>query len=31
MPCTDPKIRIYDAGKKKYPVDEFPFAAPMLT
>ena len=28
---TDPKIRIYDAGKKKYGVDEFPFAAHMVS
>ena len=28
---ADPKIRIYDAGKKKYPVDEFPFAAHMVS
>jgi len=27
----DPKIRIYDAGKKKYPVDDFPFAAHMVS
>jgi len=27
----DPKIRIYDAGKKKYKVDEFPFAAHMVS
>merc|ERR1712205_207277 len=27
----DPKIRIYDAGKKKYPVDIFPFAAHMVS
>jgi len=27
----DPKIRIYDAGKKKYGVDEFPFAAHMVS
>jgi len=35
-PCVcvysaDPKIRIYDAGKKKYGVDEFPFAAHMVS
>ena len=28
---ADPKIRIYDAGKKKYGVDEFPFAAHMVS
>jgi len=28
---ADPKIRIYDAGKKKYPVDVFPFAAHMVS
>ena len=28
--CADPKIRIYDAGKKKYGVDDFPFAAHMV-
>lgn len=28
---ADPKIRIYDAGKKKYPVDDFPFAAHMVS
>lgn len=28
---ADPKIRIYDAGKKKYPVDIFPFAAHMVS
>jgi large subunit ribosomal protein L10e len=27
----DPKIRIYDAGKKKYGVDVFPFAAHMVS
>merc|ERR1712182_46466 len=27
----DPKIRIYDAGKKKYGVDEFPFAAHLVS
>merc|ERR1712166_578227 len=27
----DPKIRIYDAGKKKFPVDEFPFAAHLVS
>jgi len=27
----DPKIRIYDAGKKKFPCDEFPFAAHMVS
>jgi len=27
----DPKIRIYDAGKKKYGVDDFPFAAHMVS
>jgi len=27
----DPKIRIYDAGRKKYSVDEFPFAAHMVS
>jgi len=27
----DPKIRIYDAGRKKYGVDEFPFAAHMVS
>merc|ERR1711871_366577 len=27
----DPKIRIYDAGKKKYGIDEFPFAAHMVS
>jgi len=27
----DPKIRIYDAGKKKFPVDDFPFAAHMVS
>jgi len=27
----DPKIRIYDAGKKKYPADMFPFAAHMVS
>jgi len=27
----DPKIRIYDAGKKKYAVEEFPFAAHMVS
>jgi large subunit ribosomal protein L10e len=27
----DPKIRIYDAGKKKYAVDEFPLAAHMVS
>jgi len=27
----DPKIRIYDAGKKKFPVDAFPFAAHMVS
>jgi len=27
----DPKIRIYDAGKKKYGVDGFPFAAHMVS
>jgi len=27
----DPKIRIYDAGRKKYAVDEFPFAAHMVS
>jgi len=27
----DPKIRIYDAGRKKYRVDEFPFAAHMVS
>merc|ERR1712119_232808 len=26
-----PKIRIYDAGRKKIPVDEFPFAAHMVS
>ena len=30
MPA-DPKIRIYDAGKKKYGVDEFPFAAHLVS
>jgi len=29
--CADPKIRIYDAGKKKYPVESFPFAAHMVS
>jgi large subunit ribosomal protein L10e len=28
---ADSKIRIYDAGKKKYGVDEFPFAAHMVS
>ena len=28
---ADPKIRIYDAGKKKYGVDDFPFAAHMVS
>ena len=28
---ADPKIRIYDAGKKKFPVDAFPFAAHMVS
>merc|ERR1712019_121459 len=27
----DPKIRIYDAGRKKIPVDDFPFAAHMVS
>jgi len=27
----DPKIRIYDAGKKRYGVDDFPFAAHMVS
>ena len=27
----DPKIRIYDAGKKKFGVDDFPFAAHMVS
>merc|ERR1711871_1008921 len=27
----DPKIRIYDAGKKKYGIDEFPYAAHMVS
>ena len=27
----DPKIRIYDAGKKKYGVEEFPFAAHLVS
>merc|ERR1711957_400768 len=27
----DPKIRIYDAGKKKFPVGEFPFAAHLVS
>jgi len=27
----DPKIRIYDAGKKRYGVDEFPFCAHMVS
>ena len=30
-PRADPKIRIYDAGKKKYGVDDFPFAAHMVS
>ena len=29
--CADPKIRIYDAGKKKFGVDDFPFAAHMVS
>jgi len=28
---ADAKIRIYDAGKKKYGVDEFPYAAHMVS
>ena len=28
---ADPKIRIYDAGKKKFGVDVFPFAAHMVS
>jgi large subunit ribosomal protein L10e len=28
---ADPKIRIYDAGKKRFGVDEFPFAAHMVS
>jgi len=28
---ADPKIRIYDAGKKKYGVEEFPFAAHLVS
>ena len=28
---ADPKIRIYDAGKKKFGVDDFPFAAHMVS
>jgi len=27
----DPKIRIYDAGKKKFGVDDFPYAAHMVS
>jgi len=27
----DAKIRIYDAGKKKAPCDEFPFAVHMVS
>ena len=31
QPPADPKIRIYDAAKKNYGVDEFPFAAHMVS
>ena len=31
LSLADPKIRIYDAGKKKFGVDDFPFAAHMVS